>query len=249
MQACLITSSDLAPEVRQFVFEAIDSATLDFTPGQFVSVTEEIPNADGSGTKSITRAYSIASAPDGSNRFELCLNRVGGGRMSPHLFGLQPGDTVQMTAPLGTFTLRDHALNVGHHSIMIATGTGVAPFRAMLQRCLQAAPHARFSLLFGVRYESHLLYRDEFQSLAERYANFRFIPTVSRPTEHWTGKTGHVQEHLEEALNLGHSFTGVPAERPLDFYLCGLKPMVDGVRAILKEQGFDRKQIRYEKYD
>ena len=107
MQARLITSTELAPEVRQFVFEATDADRLDFTPGQFVSVTEEVPSVDGSDIKKITRAYSIASAPDGTNRFELCLNRVGGGRMSPHLFALQPGDIVQMKGPLGQFVLHE----------------------------------------------------------------------------------------------------------------------------------------------
>jgi CDP-4-dehydro-6-deoxyglucose reductase len=97
-----------------------------------------------------------------------------------------------------------------------------------------------FTLLFGVRYESHLLYSDEFEAMARRYPHFRFWPTLSRPEPSWSGRIGHVQTHLFEAIG---------GRTDLDFYLCGLKQMVDEVRAMLKDMGFDRKQIRYEKYD
>ena len=227
MQARLIRSRELAPEVRHFEFEA--DAPLEFTPGQFVSFTADI---DG---KPITRAYSLASAPNGSSRFELCLNRVEHGKLSPRIFAMQLGDTIAMSAPLGTFTLREPARD----SILIATGTGITPFRSMLQACLPKAGPA-FTLLFGVRYESHLLYRDEFEVMAREHSRFRFWPTLSRPEPAWRGRTGHVQAHLAEA---------VAGRTDVDFYLCGLQPMVDGVRAMLKEMGFDRKQIRYEKYD
>src|SRR5438105_1831037 len=70
MQARLIESVDLCPDLRHFVFEAEGVDRLDFTPGQFVSFSDLIRG------KVITRAYSLASPPNGGNRFELCLNRV-----------------------------------------------------------------------------------------------------------------------------------------------------------------------------
>ena len=226
--ARLIESKQLAPLVRHFVFET-DNGTLQYLPGQFVSFMQAI------GDKEITRAYSLASAPAGNNRFELCLNRVEDGHLSPHLFGMQPGDTIRMSPPLGQFVLRDPPRD----SILVATGTGIAPYRAMLQAHVREDSPG-FTLLFGVRYESDLLYRAEFQALAARHAHFRFWPTLSRPEPAWTGRTGHVQQHLEAAI---------AGRRDVDFYLCGLKQMVDQVRGILKGMGFDRKQIRYEKYD
>ncbi len=229
MQARLVSSVELAEGVNHFVFEAVDIHSLDFQPGQFVSFQEAIEG------KQITRAYSLASAPTGSNRFELCLNRVEGGRLSPYLFAMHPGDVIEMSAPLGTFTLRQPARD----SILIATGTGITPFRSFLQAYLpQGAPH--FTLLFGVRHESHILYRAEFEAMAQRHPQFRFWPTLSRPGQAWTGRAGHVQTHLSEAIG---------GRQDLDIYLCGLKQMVDDVRGMLKEMGFDRKQIRYEKYD
>jgi CDP-4-dehydro-6-deoxyglucose reductase len=229
MEARLIDSREITPGVRHFGFEALGVQRLEFVPGQFTSFTEVI---DG---KEITRAYSLASAPSGTNRFELCLNRVEPGHLSRRLFDMKPGDRIEMRQPLGMFVLRQPPRD----SILIATGTGIAPFRSILQASLKTSSPA-FTLLFGVRYESHLLYREEFEEMARRYPHFQFWPTLTRPDAGWKGRQGRVQTHLAEAIG---------ARRDVDFYLCGLKEMVDEVRGILKGQGFDRKQIFYEKYD
>ncbi len=229
MQATLIEAHDIAEGVRHFVFEAPELAALQFQPGQWVSLTGVLHG------KEITRAYSIASAPSPGHRFELCLNLVDHGAFSPHLFDLKPGDRVEMGSPMGTFTLREPPRD----SLMIATGTGIAPFRSILEaRMNELFPPV--TLLFGVRDESHIFYRDEFESMERRYPQFHFWPTLTRPDAAWPGRTGRVQAHLEEAMG---------GRRELDIYLCGLKEMVDDLRAILKSMGFDRKQIRYEKYD
>lgn len=229
MQAKLIEWVEIAPGVRHFVFEAPQLERLEFSPGQFVSLTDSVAS------KNITRAYSIASAPGEGNRFELCLNRVDDGAFSPHLFDLSTGDVVNMQPPLGTFTLRRPLRD----SLLVATGTGIAPFRSMLKAVLREDSPA-FTLLFGVRHESHLLYRQEFEEMARELPQFRFWPTLTQPGPEWSGRIGRVQAHLSEAIG---------ERRDIDIYLCGLQPMVDDVRQILKGMGFDRKQIRYEKYD
>jgi len=233
VKAKLIDSREIAPGVRHFEFEALGVERLDFLPGQFTSFTDVIEGQE------ITRAYSVASAPSETNRFELCLNRVEPGHLSPRLFEMKPGDRMEMRQPLGLFVMRQPPRD----SIFIATGTGIAPFRSILQAHLNASSPP-FTLLFGVRYESHLLYRSEFEELAQRYPQFRFWPTLTRPEAGWNGRQGRVQAHLAEAI-------GAIGERrgEVDFYLCGLKEMVDEVRGILKSQGYERKQIFYEKYD
>lgn len=229
MKAVLLEAHDIAPEVRHFVFQAPEVEQLHFKPGQFVSFHEVL------GGKKITRPYSIASLPAG-NRFELCLNLVKEGLFSPHLFGMKPGDAVDISAPLGFFVVR----NPAREAIFIATGTGIAPFRSMVPDYLSHPDARQLTLLFGVRYESTVYYRDEFERQAAQYSNFRFWPTLSRAGESWGGRTGHVQTHLLEAIG---------ERRDLDVYICGMKAMVDDVRAILKGMGFDRKQIIFEKYD
>ena len=229
MKARLLESHEIAPEVRHFVFEAPEVERIQFKPGQFVSLSDTLAG------KKITRAYSIASMPDG-NRFELCLNLVHDGAFSPHLFQMNPGDTVEMTPPLGFFTVR----NPARDALFIATGTGIAPFRPMARDYLAHPESKQLVLIFGVRHQSSIYYRDDFEALAREHPRFQFWPTLSRADDSWQGRRGHVQIHLLEAIG---------DRRDLDVYICGLKAMVDDVRAILKELGFDRKQIIFEKYD
>ncbi len=229
MNAQLLGSQEIAPDVRHFVFAVPNVERFDFTAGQFVSFTEDMQG------RKVTRAYSLAAAPNG-NRFELCLNRVQEGSFSPWLFQMQPGDTVQMRGPLGYFVPRQPFRD----SILVATGTGVAPFRAFLGSEPVRSFEGSISLLFGARYADGLLYSAEFERLTASRPGFRFLPTITRPSSEWSGRTGRVQQPLDEALG---------GRTDIDVYICGLKAMVDEVRDILKSRGFDRKQIISEKYD
>lgn len=229
MKARLLATRELSPAVRHFEFELPERESFGFVPGQFMSLTGII-NGD-----EITRAYSIASPPSG-NRFALCLNEVEGGRFSPHLFSVEPGQEIDCSGPFGAFIFRRPLSD----SILVATGTGIAPFRSMLLERLPIEKDRRFTLIFGVRYEHGLLYREEWEQLARDYPNFGFRPTITRPDPNWTGLTGRVQGHLLEALG---------DRREVDIYVCGLKEMVNDVRALLKEKGVDRKRVIYERYD
>ena len=227
MKAKLLHFRDIAPATRQFTFEA--NQEFSFIPGQFLSLMAE------SGGKVITRAYSIASAPDG-NRFDLCLNLVQDGTLTPHLFDMREGDDIDCKGPFGAFVFR----NPPNDSILVATGTGVTPYRSMLWERLPAAPDRQFTLVFGARHEHGLLYRDEFEELAARYPNFHFVPTLSRPHPEWTGLSGRVHWHVFGVLG---------DRRDVDVYICGMAEMVDELRGALKEKGLDRKKIIVEKYD
>lgn len=226
MKAVLVESHEIAPAIRHFTFEVPETRQFTYKAGQFVSLSAPI------GGRTITRAYSLASREAG-NRFELCLNRVEDGLFSPMLFAMQPGDSVDLSGPLGYFHWREPVRN----SILVATGTGIAPFRGMLQEPL---PDAQVTLVFGVRYEDHLMYRQEFESLAATTSRFRFVPVLSRGGDAWQGGRGHVQPHVLEALG---------DARDVNVYMCGMKAMVDDLRQQLKGLGLDRKQIIYEKYD
>ena len=229
MTARLLSTRELAPGVRHFEFDLPGIERFGFVPGQFMSLTA------GLGGDEITRAYSIVSPPSG-NRFALCLNEVEGGRFSPHLFSLAPGQEINCQGPYGAFIFRRPLSD----SILVATGTGIAPFRSMLLDRLPQEPDRKFTLIFGVRHEHGLLYRDEWEELAREYPNFTFRPTLTRPEPAWNGGAGRVQSHVLEALG---------DRLDIDIYICGLKEMVNSVRSLLKEKGVDRKRIIYERYD
>lgn len=227
MKARLASSREIAPNTRHFEFDTPDWKPA-FVPGQFLSLTASVNDDE------ITRAYSIVSPP--GDRVALCANLVPEGHLSPFLFGMNPGDEIDFKGPYGAFILRRPVSD----SIFVATGTGIAPFRSMLLAHLREHPRRQFTLIFGVRHDYGLLYHDEFLALAAAHPNFRYLPTLTRPPEHWTGLTGRVQPHVLEALG---------DRRDIDVYICGLHEMVNDVRSMLKDAGLSRKQIIFEKYD
>lgn len=231
MNAQLLCFQDHAPGLRQFRFAIPELDRFTFKPGQFISLTHPI------GEKKITRAYSIASLPADDNCFEVCLNRVDDGVFTPHLFDMKPGDWIECRGPLGVFVWREPVPD----AILVATGTGVVPYRSMLYDALRVrGAQQQLTLIYGTRFEQNLLYMKEFLKLEEEFPNFRFLPTVTRPGENWTGATGRVLPHVLEAVG---------DRRDVHIYACGLKEMVDDVRDTFKELGFDRRHIVFEKYD
>ena len=255
-----------AAQCFHFQFVLQEPESFPFMPGQFISAVAE----DARG-KQQTRAYSLASAPSG-NRIELCVNRVEAGFFSNHLADLPDdpdellpvGGKIHVHGPHGHFTLRDPITD----SILVATGTGVAPMRSFLQSLFPASGEDRSNgkqiwLVYGTRHETELYYREEFEALERRVPNFHYLPTLSRPLGEWTGLRGYVQDHVariveHRAAELGQALplpppdaSIPPAELRFDInaYICGLNEMVAGVRDRLAGFGWHRKQIIFERYD
>jgi ferredoxin-NADP reductase len=229
----LMQSTPLTELTRHLEFEVPSTDRFGFVPGQWLSL-----RAQHNGNE-ITRAYSVASPPADNNRFAFCLNRVQDGFMSNYLCDLAPGAEIAASGPFGDFILRPPLRD----TILIATGTGIAPFRSMLHALFaEPARHAEhhFWLVFGSRYESDIYYHAEFQRLAAENANFTYLPTLSRGSTDWKGLRGYVQDHVRP---LADGLTDRIA------YICGLDRMVSANRELLKSLGWDRKSIRYEKYD
>jgi ferredoxin-NADP reductase len=190
------------------------------------------------------RSYSIASAPDGSARFEIAVTRVRGGPGSTRLHTMDPGAVLRFVGPQGFFT-RPLAI-VGAPSLMIATGTGVTPMRSMVRAALAEGLRGAIWLVLGVRHEEDLLYEAEFRAASRDLPGFRFEPTLSRPEGSWTGRRGYVQTHVRELWDaMGALGEGAPHA-----YVCGLERMVGSVREMLrKEMGIPRQQVHSERYD
>jgi ferredoxin-NADP reductase len=242
-----------------FVIEGQES--FPFSPGQFISAVAEDPNG-----KQQTRAYSIASAPSG-NHFELCVNRVEGGFFSNHLADLtdlEPGGAIHVHGPHGHFVLKEPVTD----SILIATGTGIAPMRGFTQWLFPEDGPDRSNgkeiwLVYGTRYETDIYYQAHFEALAQRKPNFHYLPTLSRSQESWTGLRGYVQDHMTRIIEERAAKLGIPVHQPevnptllaselkfdVNTYICGLNFMVSAVRDRLTGFGWHKKQIVFERYD
>jgi len=234
VSARLVRSTPLSDYTKHLEFETGNMGHFGFVAGQWLSVRANMPDGE-----EIIRAYSIASPPSDSGKFAFCLNRVQDGFMSNHLCNMEEGQEVTFQGPFGNFILRPPMRD----TIFIATGTGIAPFRSMLHWLL-ADPERhqgkRLWLLFGVRTEQDIYYREEFEKLARAHENFSFLPTLSRGGPEWKGLRGYVQDHAPGIVG---------DNKDMHAYICGLDKMVRANRNLLKDLGWDRKQIMYERYD
>lgn len=230
----------LAPSVRHLAFARADGTPFAFTPGQFIQI--HFNYADGKATK---RSYSVGTIGDAvspAQRLEIAVSYVQGGAATELLGGLEHGGQVEASGPYGRFCLMDADTNARY--LLIATGTGVTPYRAMLPQIekLIAQRGCKFVLLYGARSEQELLYGEEFDAFARTHEGFDFHPCFSRgaraaPRAH--DRLGYVQNVLPE-------FEPHP-ERDIA-YLCGNPDMVDAAFTVLKEAGLPVQHIRREKY-
>ena len=218
----------LTPTVFELTFEP--TPPCPFKAGQFVSVI--VPGA-GPGGRDLRRAYSIASAPEKSP-IELCVKLVEGGPGTNYLYKLRPGMSFKGMAPYGDFVYR---VRPGKHACFISTGTGIAPFKAMLESTeYRSAPAVSAMLLLGVRTEDELLY-PEFRN----WKGLKYIEAVSQPKGQWNGFKGRVTDYLRQ---LGSDYPWSET----DFYLCGNGAMITEVKALLAEKGVVKESIHQEKY-
>ena len=237
----LIDSRMLAPSVRHLDFARDDGQPLDFIPGQFIQVHFNYP--DGAPTK---RSYSLATMHDHAlgpgEAVEIAVSYVPGGAATALFTALDEGQQIQASGPYGRFCLGVNDSN--RRYLLIGTGTGVTPYRAMLPQLAQvmAARGVEVVLLFGARSPVELIYGEDFYAFAAAHPGFRFVPCFSRElpaNPHPDVRRGYVQDVLAE-------FAPDPAGDIA--YLCGNPNMVDAAFEALKAQGLPVPHIRREKY-
>ena len=235
----------LAPTVAHLSFERDDGQPLDFIPGQFVQV--HFHYADGTATK---RSYSLATIHDhalgAGESVEIAVSYVAGGAATALFEGLDIGGAIDASGPYGRFCLMPADAN--RRYLLIGTGTGVTPYRAMLPLLEKAMAErgVEVVLLFGARSPGELLYGDEFRAFAEKHPGFRFVPCLSRELP----EPGSAQAHADVRHGYVQQFLAEFAPRAdTDIaYLCGNPNMVDACFESLKEFGLPVPQIRREKY-
>jgi ferredoxin--NADP+ reductase len=246
LASTLISNTRLTPEdqpdVRHLVFDT-SGGEFRYLEGQSVGIVP--PGLDKDGKPLKLRLYSIASAWDGDSQdgktLTLCVKRVvytdesGAevkGPCSNYLCDLKPGDVVQMTGPVGrTFLLpEDPQANL----IMLATGTGIAPFRGFVRQLFRSGSpfQGQARLFFGVPYSSQMLYREELEQAQQQQGNFEAHWAISREQTTAEGQRMYVQHRLSEH---GEALWPLLAAADTTVYICGLKGMEDGINQALTE--------------
>lgn len=197
-----------------------------FLPGQYVNIT--VPGT------SETRAYSFSSRP-GSRELSFLIRNVPGGLMSSWLVGqAKTGDKVTLAGPMGIFYLRP----VGRPLLMLAGGTGLAPFLSMLEHLKASGSSQPVHLIYGVTNDEDLVAVEALEAYAADIESFTF-KTVVADAQSGHPRTGYVTNHMEDApINDGD----------VDVYLCGPPPMVDAVLGYFREEGIEPASFHYERF-
>jgi len=220
---------EISPTIRRY-FLTLNGRHPEFKAGQFLMA--DLTKPDGTPHK---RAYSIASAPHEREFVELVIKYEQGGVASEYFFNvLKEGGSFPARAPFGAFVMKEP---LPHDLAFVATGTGIAPLRSMIQHLYHTGEgqKRKLYLFLGIRYETEILYDDEWKALAAQH-DFTYIPTISRPKE-WKGETGYVQEKIKKYL---------PFTEGLKAYACGGDDMMKAVQAAMSDKGYPKDALQYE---
>lgn len=199
---------------------------LVFLPGQYVNI--QVPGSQE------TRSYSFSSHP-GETRASFLIRNVPDGLMSGYLSGAaKPGDELTLSGPLGSFYLRE----VKRPLLMLAGGTGLAPFLSMLELLKEKGCEVPVHMIYGVSFDDHLVKLEELDAFTEALPDFTYTTVVAdEASEH--PRKGYVTHHMATELLHGGD---------VDVYLCGPPPMVDAVLTHFREQGIAPASFHYEKF-
>lgn len=219
-------------EAGQFAVLGLPGSTPRYIPSD---LEEETRPAE----KLIKRAYSIASSSTTKNFVEFYISLVHSGALTPRIFALERGDRIWISPKIsGLFTLS--RVPSDQHVLLVATGTGLAPYMSMLRSELVCGGPRRFGVLHGARHSWDLGYQSELLALQRMCSNFAYIPTISRPDEEpvaWPGRAGYLQDLwqsrvVEEAWRVAVEPTNT------HIFLCGNPRMIEDLSRILREEGF-----------
>jgi len=199
----------------------------------------------------VFRAYSMANYPDEKGIIVLNVRiavppaykpDAPPGKVSSYLFSLKQGDRVSISGPFGEFFARD----TDNEMIFVGGGAGMAPLRShIFDQLKRLQTKRKVSFWYGARTLRETFYVDDFNELQERYDNFEWHISLSRPhlMEEWKGYKGYVQNCLYDLYLKDH-----PAPEDCEYYLCGPPALVASVVMMLDGLGVEPENIMYDDF-
>lgn len=221
----------IAPDIYEVVFHLVSPTSLSFVAGQNMMLMIAPATA---GRPGVNRTMSIASPPSSASDITMVHDVSPMGPGSQWTVGLKVGDKATIMAPTGGVL---SLLPTERRKVLVATGTGIAPFRAIILSQLEKQSHTPIVLYWGLRYETDVYWKNEFDQMQQQHSDFSWHQVLSKPNDTWQGLKGHVTEHV------------IANEKELknsEFYLCGSKHMVEEVRAKLVVLQVPTEQIKTE---
>lgn len=269
MRCDVVSTRSMTPLIKEIVLAVPQTGSFAFRAGSFVQVTAPpyaldfrdieidaphhgqweklgLSRLSARSDTAVSRAYSLASRPQDAGRIVLDIRlatpppAVPGappGIVSSWLFALRGGEQVEIAGPYGHFGAQE----TQREMVFIGGGVGMAPLRAIIFDQLErVGTDRKISFWYGARSRNELFYDEEFDSLATRHANFRWVPALSEPApdDAWNGETGFIHDVAFRAYLRDH-----PAPEECEYYLCGPPLMIEAVYAMLDECGVEPDSI------
>jgi ferredoxin--NADP+ reductase len=249
LNAVVLLKQDLSPHYMILRVASKGWQLPDFIPGQFAVLglpgsaprcTLATPEPEPAASDElIRRAYSIASSSMINEYMDFYVGLVSSGLLTPRLFALNVGDPLFLGPKIsGMFTLDQVA--PGKNVVMIATGTGLAPYISMMTSELTCSSPRRYAVLHGAYHSWELAYRSELLALQHLCGNLTYITTIDRPQDEpvpWNGHIGWVQELWKQGV-VAKAWGFEPTKENTDVFLCGNPAMINEMAGILEKDGF-----------
>jgi CDP-4-dehydro-6-deoxyglucose reductase len=208
----------LSRDVVHLQLEVPHVDALDYRPGQYLKLFSD----DG-----LARSFSMASIPR-AGLVDLHVRRIPGGAFTDGtLARLRAGDTLRVELPHGNFFYRAKDYRP---LLMVATGTGIAPIKSILESLMDDPDCPPVSLYWGMRTAEDLYLDDHIPAWGERLYDFHYVPVLSRAAAGWQGRRGYV--HHAVAADLSDL-----SEHAV--YLCGSPDMIRDAKRTFVERGAD----------
>jgi len=208
-----------------------------FEPGQHLTLRTDIGGED------VRRSYSICAPADGPLR--IAVKRTPGGLFSMWANdALRAGTTLDVMPPMGHFSVSADPVATRHY-LGVAAGSGITPLLSIVTTALVKEPHSKFTLIYGNRASSTVMFRDELAALKDRYlGRFNLVHVLSREPQDIELLHGRIDRTKADAL-----FTQwVPVDDVDYAFVCGPEGMMDAVRASLIAHGLPPERVRIERF-
>jgi Na+-transporting NADH:ubiquinone oxidoreductase subunit F len=252
-RAEVIEIENLTHDTKRIRLRLSNAKGFDFTPGQYTffkvpdAYVKEWNERYKTTHQDVARPYSFASSSSGLPSFDLMVKLASapqGKDVPPGLAStyihtrLKRGDEVRLSAPAGNLHLRK---NTGRPIIIVAGGTGAAPFISLLTYWFenQFEKNNEIYFFFGVRSKRDLFLHATFEEWTRTKKNFNYIPALSSPApeDKWRGETGFIQITVDKYIK---------APSDADAYLAGPPIMVREVTKVLNAKGIVKERIHHD---
>ncbi len=234
--------ADITPETEQAVclrFEVPDelAGTFRFIQGQYLTLRTTLEGQE------VRRSYSICSGVD-DGALEVAIKRISGGLFSNYANDeLNPGDTIEVMPPQGSFYTELHPDNNKNY-MCIAAGSGITPVLSIIRTVLSTEPGSRVTLIYGNRRTSTIMFKDRLGFIKNRYMDrFNWINVLSREEQDAEVLHGRINNRKGGELQKKHLIDIASTD---EFFLCGPESMISEVSRGLRAEGIDESRIHYE---